>query len=171
MSIQFEELTMEVIMHEIYTMHPLDTMPSDCCVSPMEPAQAYVCPQKFDGVFPPEESLRMGTVFPSLSRPYNSPYQPELPNSAPQELSLQEKLLYQITILDFVAVDLQLFLNTHPQCTEALQMYNNTIEAANSEKAQYEKKYGPLTGFRTQNTPDYTWLNEPWPWQVTEGGA
>ena len=37
----------------------------------MELAQAYVRPQPLDGVFPPEESLRMGTIFPNLSQPYD----------------------------------------------------------------------------------------------------
>ena len=33
----------------------------------MELAQAYVRHQPLEGVFPPEESLKMGTVFPNLS--------------------------------------------------------------------------------------------------------
>ena len=36
----------------------------------MELAQAYVRAQPLDGVFPPEEGLRMGTAFPNLSMPY-----------------------------------------------------------------------------------------------------
>ena len=36
----------------------------------MELAQAYVRAQPLDGVFPPEESLRMGTIFLNLSQPY-----------------------------------------------------------------------------------------------------
>ena len=47
-----------------------DVLDSGCCVSPMELAQAYVCPQNLEGIFPPEEGLRMGTIFPNLSKPY-----------------------------------------------------------------------------------------------------
>ena len=36
----------------------------------MELAQAYVRAQPLEGVFPPEEGLRMGTIFPNLSQPY-----------------------------------------------------------------------------------------------------
>ena len=36
----------------------------------MELAQAYVRAQPLEGVFPPEEGLRMGTAFPNLSMPY-----------------------------------------------------------------------------------------------------
>ncbi|MCL1844152.1 MAG: spore coat associated protein CotJA [Defluviitaleaceae bacterium] len=54
-------------MNEKHQPHPPVLQ---CCVSPMELAQAYVCPQKFEGIFPPEEGLRMGTIFPALSQPY-----------------------------------------------------------------------------------------------------
>ena len=37
----------------------------------MELAQAYVRAQPLEGVFPPEEGLRMGTIFPNLSQPYD----------------------------------------------------------------------------------------------------
>ena len=36
----------------------------------MELAQAYVRAQPLTGIFAPEESLIMGTVFPNLSQPY-----------------------------------------------------------------------------------------------------
>ena len=39
-------------------------------VRDLELAQAYVMPQPLEGVFPPEEGLRMGTAFPNLSQPY-----------------------------------------------------------------------------------------------------
>jgi hypothetical protein len=41
---------------------------------PMEPnlvlARAYVVPQQYTRIFPPEEALRQGTLFPDLVRPY-----------------------------------------------------------------------------------------------------
>ena len=62
----------------MYAMHPLtekkhfetEVTNNVCCDGNMQLAQAYVCPQKLDGVFPPEEGLRMGTIFPCLSQPY-----------------------------------------------------------------------------------------------------
>ncbi|MDR0273596.1 MAG: spore coat associated protein CotJA [Clostridiales bacterium] len=66
----------------MYSMHPLkepvsytkEVLDSACCVPKMELAQAYVCPQKLEGIFPPEEGLRMGTIFPGLSQPYAGRY-------------------------------------------------------------------------------------------------
>ena len=88
----------------------------------------------------------------------------------------REALLKQITILDFMAVDLQLYLNTHPQDTEALDMYNECTQNARTAKQRYEQQFGPLTGFRSEGQSGWTWMDEPWPWQaafnfsLTEGG-
>ena len=88
----------------------------------------------------------------------------------------RDALLKQLTILDFTAVDLQLFLNTHPQNTEALEMYNDCIENADKVRKTYEQQFGPLTGFRSEGQTDWSWSHQPWPWQaeynfsLTQGG-
>lgn len=42
-----------------------------CCLcARMKLAEAYVPDQPLDCLYPPEDGLRMGTVFPNLSRPY-----------------------------------------------------------------------------------------------------
>ena len=77
----------------------------------------------------------------------------------------KENLLRQLTVLDFAAIDLQLFLNTHPENTEALAMYNNCVEHSREVRKVYEQQFGPLTGFREQSPNEWTWQNKPWPWQ------
>ena len=77
----------------------------------------------------------------------------------------RDALLREITILDFMAVDLHLFLNTNPQNSEALTMYNDCTARSRELKEQYESNYGPLTAFRSNGQPGWTWLNEPWPWE------
>ena len=78
----------------------------------------------------------------------------------------KETLLRQITVLDFAAIDLQLFLNTHPTDTEALEMYNNCIENSQMARHRYEQQFGPLTGFRSDSPHSWAWIDEPWPWQA-----
>jgi spore coat protein JB len=77
----------------------------------------------------------------------------------------REALLRQITILDFTTVDLQLYLNTHPQDKEALEMYNSAAQESQAAKNIYEQQFGPLTGFRSEGGTSWSWINEPWPWQ------
>jgi len=77
----------------------------------------------------------------------------------------RDALLREITILDFMALDLQLFLNTHPTDTSALEMYNDCVTRSAEMRAEYEEDYGPLMAFRSHGQPGWTWNLEPWPWE------
>ena len=77
----------------------------------------------------------------------------------------QENLLKEITKLDFAAVDLGLYLNTHPEDQRAINLYNNVIIKADTCRTKYEKLYGPLCSFRSSSRENFwTWINNPWPW-------
>ena len=56
----------------------------------------------------------------------------------------REMLLSQLTALDFMAVDLGLYLNTHPEDSAAIAEYNKIIKAADMLRAKYEENFGPL---------------------------
>ena len=77
----------------------------------------------------------------------------------------KDVLLKQITILDFMALDLHLFLNTHPTNADALKMYNDVIANAEKSRCLYEENYGPLTAYRSEGAPGWPWQDCPWPWQ------
>lgn len=48
----------------------------------------------------------------------------------------RDELLKRLMELDFIAVDLALFLNTHPQESEAIATYNQVITAADTVRMQ-----------------------------------
>lgn len=77
----------------------------------------------------------------------------------------REQLLCELTALDFVAVDLQLYLNTHPCDNDALRKYNQIVTKANGLRTEYEKACGPLYSFRSVNNGSWDWIDDPWPWQ------
>jgi len=77
----------------------------------------------------------------------------------------RDELLNQLTALDFMAVDLHLFLNTHPNNEEVICKYNEIIKLADTVRCKYEKLYGPLCSFRSLSKSDFTWIDNPWPWQ------
>lgn len=79
----------------------------------------------------------------------------------------RDELLKTLSELDFMAVDLALFLNTHPDNREAIQTYNQIITAADAVRMKYEEAFGPLCSFRSYatNTDDWQWKDAPWPWQ------
>ena len=80
----------------------------------------------------------------------------------------REELLNKLSELDFIAVDLALFLNTHPDHSDAIQTYNQVITAADAVRTKYEDAYGPLCSFRSYaaDTQNWQWKNDPWPWQA-----
>ena len=77
----------------------------------------------------------------------------------------RNRLLEELTILDFAAIDLALYLNTHPDDHQAITYYNDVTRKANDARAAYEKAFGPLTSFRSSSSAhSWDWNNEPWPW-------
>ena len=77
----------------------------------------------------------------------------------------REALLKQITIMDFMATDLHLYLNTHPNDGEALRMHNDVVNKGRQARKEYEEHFGPLTSFRSTDTAGWRWLDKPWPWE------
>jgi len=76
-----------------------------------------------------------------------------------------DDLLKKLMALDFVAVDLALYLNTHPCDREALAKYNETLAEANAIRSEYEECYGPLYSYRSMSAYPWQWIDDPWPWQ------
>ena len=87
-------------------------------------------------------------------------------------------LLKKLSELDFMAVDLALYLDTHPDDELVIAQYNKIIIAADAVRSKYEELYGPLCSFRSLNPSQnsWQWTNDPWPWNrsfnltICEGG-
>lgn len=76
-------------------------------------------------------------------------------------------LLSKLTQLEFYAVDLQLYIDTHPTDKQAISDYNRTVREASVVRAEYEKMHGPLYNFVSLvNDEKSDWINEPWPWEL-----
>ncbi|MCL2565244.1 MAG: spore coat protein CotJB [Defluviitaleaceae bacterium] len=74
-----------------------------------------------------------------------------------------EKELYT---LDFLALDLHLYLNTHPNDREALAEYNKVAALAAQARKKYEEHFGPLHSFRCPaGEHEWNWLSEYSPWE------
>lgn len=79
----------------------------------------------------------------------------------------RQSLLMDIQKVDFMLVDLNEFLDTHPTCQEALDEYSNLVRVSQKLRCSFEKQYGPLmtlTWDSSQN--DWPWIQNPWPWDV-----
>ncbi len=78
----------------------------------------------------------------------------------------REKLMREIQEVGFALVDLNLFLDTHPNCKIALEYFRDMQKKYSQLQADYEMEYGPLTAFDTNTEQGWTWIKSPWPWEL-----
>lgn len=78
----------------------------------------------------------------------------------------REEMLKRVQELGFMTDELRLFLNTHPQCQEALCALQRYIALERTAKLEYEQRYGPLTLEAMECRERYDWIKSPWPWEV-----
>jgi len=77
------------------------------------------------------------------------------------------KQLEEIQAIDFVIVELNLYLDTHPHDYDVIQQFNENTEKSMKLKIDFEQKYGPLMNFgRSYSNYPFNWIDTPWPWQV-----
>lgn len=80
----------------------------------------------------------------------------------------REALLMQINQSDFAAVDTNLYLDTHPCDTAAIQYHQQMADQTKKLRRTYEAAYGPLIASENTGTAYWSWITGPWPW---EGGC
>jgi len=78
----------------------------------------------------------------------------------------QMVLLKKIQEMEFVAIELQLYLDTHPGDREALNDYNCAIEVLNRLMKEYEDVFGSLLALGHHGCNGWNWLEGPWPWEI-----
>jgi len=76
--------------------------------------------------------------------------------------------LQELQALDFVLVDLTLYLDTHPDDEQALAQFKQFQKRKHNLMTQFESAFGPLHqyGLSPATGPSWAWSETPWPWQV-----
>lgn len=80
----------------------------------------------------------------------------------------KRKLMDIINESSFALLDINLYLDTHPNDMEALRSYNDYKQIRNVAVKEYNTKYGPLNSFSVDSSNFEAWTSGPWPW---EGGC
>lgn len=89
-------------------------------------------------------------------------------NQDMQQKRMNQKELYEwVMMLGFCAVDMMLYLDTHPDDEEALNYFNQCTALYNAAKQSYQERFGPLNAFSEQERSSWDWNTAPMPW---EGG-
>ena len=77
----------------------------------------------------------------------------------------REAMLNEIMALNFAINDLTLYLDTHPECTSAMQKHDEYVQKVRTLATEYQNLYGPLTINFNSNNDYWQWSESPWPWE------
>lgn len=108
-----------------------------------------------------DEALSRGTLFPGLDLPFMN-----IVNKMPAKATPLRELM----ALDFVCNELSLYLDTHKDDTEAFATYQTMLKLYEEGRNTYASTYGPLQRSDLAYSPNFNWLNEPWPWDFVKEG-
>ena len=69
----------------------------------------------------------------------------------------KKELLHAIGETSFVLDDLRLYLDTHPDCSEALSMFSEFQNRREALVRQFEKSYGALSSYGPNEADAWIW--------------
>ena len=115
-------------------------------------------PPRYDNAM----ALQTGTLFPGLNLPFKA--------AMTERLKTNNTALAELMALDFAVDELGLYLTTHPEDQEVLQLYWSYIRLAREGREKYQQMYGPLLQTDVTEKDGYAWLRDPWPWEKGGNG-
>lgn len=111
---------------------------------------------------PPKYDARMGiirgTIYPGLDLPFMG-----MVNKT--ELTVTPKT--ELQVLAFAIQELALYLDTHRDDKEALELYQSYQEVYHKCMQEYTQNCRPLNHRTPTKGQNYQWLDDPWPWEYT----
>ncbi len=102
-------------------------------------------------------ALSRGTLFPGLDLPFMNVVNHDL----------DETPMVEMMAIDFVADELELYLDTHPGDREAFSMYQTMLALQREARERYVRSCGPMLQSDQLGMDRYVWINGPWPWEFT----
>lgn len=108
------------------------------------------------------EALSNGTLFPVLNLPFHLKV---------KATNVVDSALSQLQALQFVILELGLYLDTHPEDQEAFALFQKYVDLERKARQSYTAQFGPLCMTEAANDGTYTWPNSPWPWNHADEGG
>ncbi len=139
-------------------------------------AIASVPVQKWETVYDEAQALCVGTIFPELNKPFFATVRDERLKDVQTAVSgnnnSQEGMLLMIQQISFVIDDLRLYLDTHPQDQEGLELLKSMLKNRKVLLKDFAKRFYPLTMDCMADIYEedpasqcYCWLKGPIPWE------
>ena len=112
-------------------------------------------PPRYDA----RKAMIRGTMHPGLDLPFMG-----MVNS--KELPVTP--LTELQVLGFALHDLALYLDTHRDDKEALEVYQAYQKIYHKGMMEYNEHHTPMNHGLPNNSKEYDWLNDPWPWEYSK---
>ena len=106
--------------------------------------------------YEPRKAMVRGTLYPGLDLPFMGMVNQNNPPVTP---------LHEVQVLAFAVQELALYLDTHPEDTEALELYRQYQQLYQKVSQAYEREKRPLNHAAPGQGDTYAWLDDPWPWE------
>ena len=99
-------------------------------------AAAYIPMQdRVNPNYTPPEALSRGTLFPGLDLPFMNVVNPDL----------EQTPMTELMAIGFVVDELELYLDTHSEDTEAFEMYQTFLMLRREARERYVERCGPIS--------------------------
>ena len=132
------------------------------CCAPL--ATPYVPFQENQAeMYQPAAGFIKGTIYPGLDLPFMG---------MTNQKEKSKTTLHTLQSYNFAISELGLYLDTHQDDQDTVDLYNQYVEQFAKVLQQYEREHGSTTQMGAALTGKYEWLNDPWPWdyQANQGG-
>lgn len=107
-----------------------------------------------NGSYQADKALARGTLFPGLDLPFMGMINETVETPTPMK---------ELMALGFAVYELGMYLDTHPDDSEAELMFQKYNKLYSEGVAEYERRYGPLQ-ITSSCSDGFDWVNDPWPW-------
>ena len=75
-------------------------------------------------------------------------------------------LLNRLQVCDFILVELNEYLDPHPDDTEALKSFEKHRMMREQTAKTYTERFGPIVPTDSTSTTRWSWIDDPWPWET-----
>ena len=99
--------------------------------------------------------LVRGTMYPGLDLPFMGMV---------NKNDLKQTALHQLQAYHFALHELGLYLDTHKNDKEALELFNQYVEMYEAALQRMEERSGPRYMMSAGMSGTYRWTEGPWPW-------
>ena len=106
--------------------------------------------------YEPRKALIRGTLFPGLDLPFKGMVNKNEKKATP---------LTELQTMAFIIQELALYLDTHRDDREALEVYRVYQEMYHKCMNEYTRNCRPLSHNTPAKGENYQWLDDPWPWE------